>query len=58
MTSGTADMIVGSSLSLEAVGSPFNGDGYYVSRVCHTYDLVDGFRTHFEAERATVNEGA
>jgi hypothetical protein len=24
--------------------------------VCHTYDLVDGFRTHFEAERPTVNE--
>jgi phage protein D len=57
MTSGTADMIVGSALSLDAVGAPFNGDGYYVTRVCHTYDLVDGFRTHFEAERATVNEG-
>ena len=27
------------------------------TRVCHTYDLIDGFRTHFDAERATVNEG-
>jgi phage protein D len=58
MTSGTADMIVGSTVSLDAVGGPFNGDGYYVTRVCHTYDLVDGFRTHFDAERPTVNEGA
>jgi phage protein D len=58
MTSGTADMIVGSTLSLDAVGGPFNGDGYYVTRVCHTYDLVDGFRTHFDAERPTVSEGA
>ena len=58
MTNGTADMIVGSKLSLDRVGAPFNGDGYYVTRVCHTYDLVDGFRTHFEAERPTVNEAA
>jgi len=57
MTNGTADMIVGSKLSLDRVGAPFSGDGYYVTRVCHTYDLVDGFRTHFDAERAPVNEG-
>jgi phage protein D len=56
MTNGTADMVVGSKLSLDRVGAPFAGDGYYVTRVCHTYDLVDGFRTHFEAERPTVNE--
>jgi Bacteriophage probable baseplate hub protein len=58
MTNGTAGMVVGSKLSLDGVGAPFTGDGYYVTRVVHTYDLVDGFRTHFEAERATVNEGA
>ena len=58
MTNGTADMVVGSRVSLDGVGTPFTGDGYYVTRVVHTYDLVDGFRTHFEAERATVNEGA
>lgn len=57
MTNGTADMVVGSKLSLNRVGAPFGGDGYYVTRVCHTYDLIDGFRTHFDAERATVNEG-
>ena len=57
-TSGTADMVVGSRVSLENVGAPFTGDGYYVTRVCHTYDLVEGFRTHFDAERPTVNEGA
>ncbi len=57
MTNGSADMVVGSKLTLENVGAPFTGDGYYVTRVCHTYDLSDGFRTHFEAERPTVNEG-
>jgi Bacteriophage probable baseplate hub protein len=58
MTNGTADMVVGSKLSLDGVGAPFSGDGYYVTRVTHTYDLVEGFRTHFEAERPTVNQGA
>jgi phage protein D len=57
MTSGTPDMVVGSRLTLDGVGSPFTGEGYYATRVTHTYDQVDGFRTHFDAERATVNEG-
>ncbi len=57
-TRGSADMIVGSKLTLERTGHPFEGPGYYVTRVCHTYDLRDGFRTHFEAERATVQEGS
>lgn len=57
-TNGTADMVVGSKVSLDGVGAPFTGAGYYVTRVTHTYDLVEGFRTHFDAERATVNEGA
>jgi hypothetical protein len=43
---------------LQRVGSAFAGDGYYVTRVCHTYDLVRGLRTHFDAERSTVNEVA
>jgi len=38
-TDGTPDMIVGSKLNLNRVGAPFNGDGYYVVRVCHSYDL-------------------
>jgi phage protein D len=55
-TDGSPDMVVGSTLNLDRVGAPFNGDGYYVTRVSHTYDLTSGHRTHFEAERATVNE--
>lgn len=58
ITNGTADLVVGSKVALENVGAPFTGDGYYVTRVCHTYDLTEGFRTHFDAERPTVNEGA
>jgi phage protein D len=58
VTDGTPDMVVGSRLSLDRVGKPFEGDGYYVVRVRHTYDLDQGFRTHFEAQRATISEGA
>lgn len=57
-TRGSPDMVVGSQLTLQEVGAPFEGDGYYVTRVCHTVDLVRGLRTSFEAERATVNEVA
>ena len=58
VTRGSPDMIVGSKLRLERVGAPFEGGGYYVTRVFHTYDLNDGHRTRFEAERPTVAEGA
>jgi phage protein D len=58
MTSGTADMVVGSRVTLQRVGKPFEGGGYYVTRVMHSYDLQDGFRTHFSAERATIQEGS
>jgi phage protein D len=54
-SNGTPDMVVGSRLNLDRVGKPFDGDGYYVVRVCHTYDLDSGYRTHFEAQRATIN---
>lgn len=57
MTRGSADMVVGSKLTLERTGHPFEGPGYYVTSVCHTYDLQNGFRTNFEAERATMQEG-
>lgn len=54
---GQIDMIVGSTVSLQDVGAPFEGGGYYVTRVCHTYrPHPPGFRTHFEAERATIND--
>jgi phage protein D len=57
-TRGTPDMMVGSRLTLRQVGAPFQGAGYYVTRVRHTVDLERGLRTYFEAERATMNEVA
>jgi phage protein D len=51
-------MVVGSRLRLELVGEPFEGDGYYVTKVTHTFEHRHGFRTCFEAERATLNEVA
>jgi phage protein D len=57
-TRDTPDMMVGSRLKLARVGPPFEGNGYYVTHVRHTYDLIRGLRTRFEAERSTVNEGA
>jgi phage protein D len=56
-TSGSPDMVVGSQLTLDRTADAFDGDGYYVTRVTQTYDLVSGHRTHFHAERATVNAG-
>lgn len=55
-TRGTPDLVVGSRLTLERVGAPFAGSGYYVTRVCQSYDLAGGHRTRFEAERATLEE--
>ena len=54
-TRGTPDLVVGARLRLERVGRPFEGGPYYATRVQHTYDLQSGHRTHFDAERATVN---
>ena len=54
-TDGTPDMVVGSTLHLDRIGEPFDGEGYYVVGVAHTYDLTDGYRTRFEAQRATIN---
>lgn len=53
-TKGTPDLAVGSRITLQRVGAPFEGSGYYATRVRQTYDLVNGYRTYFEAERATV----
>lgn len=58
VTRGSPDMVVGSTLTLQRVGRPFDGTGYYVTRVLHTYDLTHGHRTRFVAERPTVQEGA
>jgi phage protein D len=55
---GNSEVAVGSRLKLVDVGAPFDGGGYYVTHVRHTFDQVWGFRTCFQAERATVNEVA
>jgi uncharacterized protein len=55
-TRGSPDMVVGSRLRLELVGTPFLGAGYYVTHITHTFDHVAGFRTCFEAERPLLNE--
>lgn len=57
VTSGSPDMVVGSKVELQRVGGPFEGGDYYVTRLLHTYDLNSGFRTHFHAERPTINGG-
>jgi len=57
-TRGTPDMMVGSQLTLGFVGPTFDGTGYYVTRLRHTWENVQGLRTHFEAERPTVNAAA
>jgi hypothetical protein len=49
---------VGSNLTLQRMGRPFEGAGYYTTHVCHTYDNTNGHRTRFIAERATIQEGA
>jgi uncharacterized protein len=54
-TAGTPELVVGTRLTLDGIGEPFQGSGYYVSRVKHTFDLRLGTRTCFEAERATLN---
>jgi phage protein D len=55
---GQPDMVVGSKLELQRVGAPFEGDGYYVTRVCHTFERRNGHLTHFEAERAHLKATA
>lgn len=50
-TNGSPEMIVGSAVTLEGVGPMFGGGRYRVTAVVHTYDLAEGHRTEFEAER-------
>jgi len=57
-TKGSPDMMVGSNVTLDGVGKAFDGPGYYVTHVRHVYDMTLGHRTHFEAERPTLQEGA
>jgi phage protein D len=36
----------------------FEGDDYYVTRVRHQFDVSNGYRTHFEAERPWIGGGS
>jgi phage protein D len=54
---GSPTLGVGSLVRLERVGALFEGDGFYVTRVRHQFDLTQGYRTHFEAERAWIGSG-
>ena len=54
---GSTAIKVGSLLRLERVSPMFEGDGYYVTRVRHQFDLTNGYRTHFEAERVWIGSG-
>jgi phage protein D len=58
VANGHAKIQVGTLLRLERVAPPFEGDGYYVTHVRHQFDLALGYRTHFEAERAWIGQGA
>ncbi|MFO7567694.1 MAG: contractile injection system protein, VgrG/Pvc8 family [Enhygromyxa sp.] len=57
VTRGAPNMVIGSRLTLERIGKPFEGPGWYVTELCHTYDRELGFRTRFDAERATLGGG-
>lgn len=49
---GDTALKVGCLLKLERVSPLFEGEGWYVTRTRHEFDLVNGYLTHFEAERA------
>lgn len=57
ISSGSPNMVVGSRLILQRVGLPFEGAGYYVTSLCHSYERELGYRTQFDAERATIEGG-
>jgi hypothetical protein len=52
ITSGWPNVDIGTILRLEHIGASFSGDGYRVTRINHTFDLEDGLRSSFAAQRA------
>jgi hypothetical protein len=50
-TGGTPALQVGARVTLNGLGSLFNGS-YYVSRSRHMFDVALGYRTEFDVERA------
>ncbi|KPF49982.1 hypothetical protein IP87_07000 [beta proteobacterium AAP121] len=57
LTTGSPNMQVGSALTLERLGPLFDGPGYVVTELTHTYDLQHGLRTAFVAERGCILHG-
>lgn len=58
LTTGTPKLRAGARLRLERVGATFEGEGYHVTQVMHRYDLENGYRTLFRAERAGLGTGS
>jgi phage protein D len=52
-TGGTPALQVGTTVTLSGLSALFNGS-YYVSRSRHMFDLVLGYRTEFDVERAGI----
>lgn len=52
VTTGSPDIVVGSVLRLERIGASFSGGGYQVTRIGHTFDLEQGLKSTFEAQRS------
>ncbi len=48
---GSPGVRVGARVNLEGLGKPFNGE-YRVTRTRHSFDLMNGYRTDFDVERA------
>jgi hypothetical protein len=51
IASGWPDIYLGTILRLQHIGASFSGDGYHVTRIGHTFDLEQGLRSTFTAER-------
>jgi phage protein D len=52
---GDGRIQVGTSLTLQGLGTLFNGK-YYVSAVRHTFDAESGYRTWFAVERPGIGQ--
>ena len=55
ITNGTPDLMPGTHLELQRVGTPFEGPGYRCTFAQHSYDTTTGYRTRFRAERAVLS---
>jgi phage protein D len=55
LAEGDARLRVGAAAELKGLGTLFDGT-YYVSRVRHSFDLANGYRTAFEVERAGIGQ--